>query len=102
LDTDTTPSLEGEHWLLHNHFCQAEGVANLDKVPEAGALITIGFAKPEGGTGGLARYIAICPADWPHGVSVIDVPGAPLPVQKAPLRRDERGVLTSRSHSVNG
>ena len=63
LDTDTTPTLEGEYWLLHNHYCQAEGVTNLDKVPESGALITIGFAKPEGGTGGYARYIAICPPD---------------------------------------
>src|SRR3546814_3628868 len=74
LDTDTTPTLEGEYWLMHNHFAQAEGVANLDKVPEAGALIAIGFAKPLGGVGGYARYIAIAPADWPHGVSVIDAP----------------------------
>jgi kynurenine formamidase len=93
LDTDTTPTLEGEAWLMHNHFAQAEGVANLDQVPEAGALIAIGFAKPEGGTGGYARYIAIAPADWPHGVSVIDAPGAPLPKQPHPLRRDASGVL---------
>jgi kynurenine formamidase len=93
LDTDTTPTLEGEYWLLHNHFCQAEGVTNLDKVPKAGALIAIGFAKPEGGTGGYARYIAICPPDWQYGQSVIEVPGAPLPKQPYPLRRDENGVL---------
>ncbi|MBD2580255.1 cyclase family protein [Oscillatoria sp. FACHB-1406] len=93
LDTDTTPDLEGESWLLHNHYTQAEGVANLDKVPEAGALVAIGFAKPEGGTGGYARYIAICPPDWSYGVSVLESPGAPLPVQPYPLRRDKRGVL---------
>jgi kynurenine formamidase len=93
LDTDTTPNLEGEYWLLHNHFCQAEGVTNLDKVPEAGALITIGFAKPEGGSGGYARYIAICPPDWKYGVSVLESPGAPLPKQLYPLRRDQNGVL---------
>ncbi|MDJ0633096.1 MAG: cyclase family protein [Xenococcaceae cyanobacterium MO_188.B29] len=93
LDTDTTPNLEGEYWLLHNHYTQAEGVANLDKVPEVGALIAIGFAKPEGGTGGHARYIAICPQDWSYGVSVLDAPGAPLPVQPYPLRRDRNGVL---------
>jgi kynurenine formamidase len=93
LDTDTTPSLEGEYWLLHNHFCQAEGVANLDKMPEKGALIAIGFAKPEGGTGGYARYIAICPPGWKHGKSIIEVPGAPLPRQPYPFRRDESGVL---------
>ena len=93
LDTDTTPSLEGEYWLMHNHFCQAEGVANLDKVPEAGALIAIGFAKPLGGTGGYARYIAICPADWKYGVSIEDAPGAPLLKQEFPLKRDANGVM---------
>jgi kynurenine formamidase len=93
LDTDTTPGLEGEYWLMHNHFCQAEGVANLDKVPEAGALIAVGFAKPLGGTGGYARYIAICPPDWKYGVSVAEVPGAPLPKQPYPLKRDENGVM---------
>ena len=93
LDTDTTPNLEGEYWLMHNHFCQAEGVANLDKVPETGALIAIGFAKPLGGTGGYARYIAICPPDWKYGVSVEEMPGAPLPKQPYPLKRDANGVM---------
>ncbi len=93
LDTDTTPNLEGEHWLMHNHFAQAEGVANLDKIPETGALIIIGFAKPKGGTGGYARYIAVAPPDWPHGHSVTGMPGAPLPKQPHPLRRDEHGVM---------
>jgi len=41
LDTDATPTLEGEAWLMHNHFTQAEGVANLDQVPEAGALFEL-------------------------------------------------------------
>ncbi len=93
LDTDTTPTLEGEAWLMHNHFAQAEGVANLDQVPEAGALIAIGFAKPLGGTGGYARYIAIAPADWQFGTTIAEAPGAPLPKQTAPLKRDENGVL---------
>ncbi len=93
LDTDTTPTLEGEAWLMHNHFTQAEGVANLDQVPEAGALIAIGFAKPQGGTGGYARYIAIAPAGWPYGVSVSEAPGAPLAKQPYPLRRNADGVL---------
>ena len=93
LDTDTTPTLEGEHWLLHNDFAQAEGVANLDKAPEAGALVTIGFAKPLGGSGGYARYVAIAPAGWGEGVSVTEAPGAPLARQTAPLKRDENGVF---------
>jgi kynurenine formamidase len=93
LDTDTTPTLEGEAWLMHNHFAQAEGVANLDQAPETGGLIVIGFAKPLGGTGGYARYVAVAPADWAHGVSVNEVPGAPLPVQAHPLKRDAAGVM---------
>ena len=93
LDTDTTPTLEGEAWLLHNNFAQAEGVANLDQVPETGALVVIGFAKPLGGTGGYARYVAVAPADWPHGVTLADAPGAPLPTQLHPLRRDRNGVM---------
>lgn len=93
LDTDATDNLEGEHWLLHHNYAQAEGVANLDQVPEAGALIAIGYAKPEGGTGGFARYIAIAPPGWPHGVTVEQAPGAPLPEQPYPLKRDADGVL---------
>lgn len=93
LDTDMSASLEGEAWLMHNNFAQAEGVANLHLVAESGCLVSIGFAKPEGGTGGYARYIAICPPSWEHGQVIADVPGAPLPTQPYPLRRDHRGVM---------
>ena len=93
LDTDMTPDFQAESWLMHHNYTQAEGVANLDQVPEAGALLVIGFAKPEGGTGGLARFVAIAPASWPHGVSLREAPGAPLPVYAKPLRRGADGVL---------
>ena len=63
LDTDTTPTLEGEEWLMHHGFTQAEGVANLDLVPATGCLVDIGYPKFRGGLGGYARYIAICPPD---------------------------------------
>jgi len=88
LDTDTTPTLEGEHWLMHNGYAQAEGVVNLDQVPETGCLVAMGYPKFQGGLGGYARYVAICPADWKHGVSVDEVPGAPLPRNEKPLRWD--------------
>jgi kynurenine formamidase len=88
LDTDTTPTMEGERWLLRNGYTQAEGVTNLDKVPEKGALVAIGFAKFKGGTGGYARFIAICPPDWKYGISVGEMPEAPLAKQRAPLRWD--------------
>jgi kynurenine formamidase len=93
LDTDTTPTLEGEHWLMHHGYTQAEGVANLDKVPETGCLVTIGYPKFKGGLGGYARYVAICPSDWGYGVSVGQVPEAPLPKSDKVLQWDvERGV----------
>jgi hypothetical protein len=76
LDTDTTDTLEGEAWLLHHGYTEAEGVAHLDQVPEAGALVAIGYPKFQGGLGGYARFIAICPPDWKYGVSVGEVPEA--------------------------
>jgi hypothetical protein len=53
LDTDMTPTLEGEHWLMHHGYTQAEGVANLDQVPETGCLVTIGYPKFKSGLGGM-------------------------------------------------
>lgn len=90
LDTDTTPTLEGEAWLLRNGYTQAEGVANLDEVPEKGALVAIGFPKLQGGTGGYARFIAICPPEWKFGVTVGQLPEAPLQMYKDPLRWDSK------------
>jgi hypothetical protein len=93
LDTDATPTFEGEAWLLQNGYTQAEGVAHLDQVPEAGALVTIGFPKFKGGLGGYARYIAICPPDWKYGVSPGGIPESPLARSSRPLRWDaERGM----------
>jgi kynurenine formamidase len=97
LDTDTTSSLEGEHWLMHNGYTQAEGVANLSQVPETGCLVTIGYPKFAGGLGGYARYVAICPADWKYGVSVGKVPEAPLARSDKILQWDTtRGVRVRR------
>ncbi|WIA23165.1 hypothetical protein OEZ86_010059 [Tetradesmus obliquus] len=89
LDTDGTPTLEGEAWLLHNGYAQAEGVANLDQLPPTGCLISIGFPRFAGGTGGLARYVAICPPNWHHGVTVADTAGALLQHDK-PLQWDTK------------
>ena len=89
LDTDTTPNLEGEAWLMHHGYTQAEGVANLDQAPETGALVAIGFPKLKGGTGGYARYIAICPPDWRFGAS-IGPNDAPLPKSARVLHWDDR------------
>jgi kynurenine formamidase len=88
LDTDSTPTLEGEAWLMHHGYVQAEGVAHLDQVPKTGALVAIGFPKFGGGTGGYARYIAICPPDWKYGVRIGEVAEAPLPHSTKPLHWD--------------
>jgi len=96
LDTDTTPTLEGEHWLMHNGYAQAEGVANLDQVAEAGCLIAIGYPKFGGGTGGYARYIAICPAGWKYGASIDELHDAPLPKQKKALGWDAAAGMQVR------
>lgn len=89
LDTDTTPTLEGEAWLMHHGYAQAEGVANLDKVPETGALVAIGYPKFKGGTGGYARYVAICPPNWRYGARIGNA-DAPLPKSDHPLHWDDK------------
>jgi kynurenine formamidase len=89
LDTDTTPTLAGEHWLMHNGYAQAGGVTHLDQVAETGCLVTFGYPKLQGGLGGYARFNALCPADWKHGVAVGEVPEAPLPRSDQALRWDE-------------
>src|SRR5258708_40371113 len=70
LDTDTTPTLEGESWLMHNGYTQAEGVANLDQVSETGCLIAIGYPKFQGGLGAYARYVAICPPKRKYCITI--------------------------------
>jgi len=92
LDTDSTATLEGEAWLMHHDYLQAEGLTNLHLVPEVGCLVSIGFAKPLGGTGGYARYIAICPSGTKYGDSVTDGKGK-MPRTSYPLRRGVDGVL---------
>jgi kynurenine formamidase len=87
LDTDSTPTLEGESWLMHHGYAQAEGVANLDKVPATGCLVSIGFPRFKGGLGGYASYTAICPPSWRHGVRVSSA-DAPLPRSDKPLHWD--------------
>jgi kynurenine formamidase len=81
LDTDTTPTLEGEAWLMHHGYTQAEGVANLGAVAPTGCLVSMGFPKLRGGLGGYARFVAICPAGWHAGarISGRDAPLGKLP-----------------------
>jgi len=88
LDTDTTPTLEGEAWLMHHGFAQAEGVDNLAGVPATGCLVSFGFPRFKGGVGGYARYIAICPPSTKKGRKISNR-DAPLPRIAAPLHWDQ-------------
>ena len=40
---------------------QIELLTNLDKVPEAGAIVVVAFPKPKGGSGFPARVFSIVP-----------------------------------------
>jgi hypothetical protein len=80
---------------MHHGYAQAEGVANLDQVPETGCLVAIGFPKFKGGTGGYARYVAICPPDWKYGVSASDA-DAPLAAMERPLHWDAKAGVRVR------
>jgi kynurenine formamidase len=66
--TDTDPGLATskdnyslESYVLGLNHYQIEMLANLDRVPEAGALVMVSWPKPEGGTGFPARVVAILP-----------------------------------------
>jgi kynurenine formamidase len=96
LDTDSSPTLEGESWLMHHGYAQAEGVANLDKVPATGCLVDIGYPKFGGGTGGYARFVAICPPGSRHGVKIGQVPEAPMRKYASPLHWDTQSGMRVR------
>jgi kynurenine formamidase len=66
--TDTDPGLATtkddyslETYILSTNHYQIELLANLDQVPEAGAIAVVTFPKPKGGSGFPARVFAILP-----------------------------------------
>jgi len=70
--TDTDPGLdtsagkyECERYILGQDHFQIELLANLDQVPEAGAIVIVTFPKPAAGSGFPARVFAIAPAGSP-------------------------------------
>ena len=50
-----------EAWILKQNKYQIEIIANLDKVPEAGAFVVVTWPKPELASGFPARVFAIVP-----------------------------------------
>jgi kynurenine formamidase len=66
--TDTDPGLATtkddytlETYILKRNHYQIELLTDLDRVPEAGALVVAAFPKPKGGSGFPARVFAILP-----------------------------------------
>ncbi len=66
--TDTDPgiitskdSYPAESYLLSTNHYQIELLANLDQLPETGAMVICTFPKPKNGTGFPARVFAILP-----------------------------------------
>jgi kynurenine formamidase len=66
--TDTDPGVSTsrgdyslETYVLSTNHYQIELLANLDEVPEAGALVVVAFPKPKNGSGFPARVFAILP-----------------------------------------
>lgn len=66
--TDTDPGIAAskddatlETYILSTNHYQIELLANLDQVPESGAMVIVSFPKPKGGSGFPARVFAICP-----------------------------------------
>jgi len=66
--TDTDPGLATsrgdyslERYALSTDHYQVELLTNLDRLPEAGALVIVAFPKPRGGSGFPARVWAVLP-----------------------------------------
>jgi kynurenine formamidase len=66
--TDTDPGIATskddyslEAYILNTNHYQIELLTNLDKLPEAGALVVVAFPKPKDGSGFPARVFAILP-----------------------------------------
>ena len=61
MDTDTTDKMDSETYILQHGHYQIEVMANLDKVPQTGAVIVVTWPKVEKGLGFPARAFAILP-----------------------------------------
>jgi kynurenine formamidase len=61
MDTDTTDKMESETYILQQGHFQIEVMANLDKVPQRGALLVVTWPKVKDGLGFPARAFAILP-----------------------------------------
>lgn len=63
LDTDTTPKMDSETWLLQHGHYQIEAMAHLDQVPATGAVLIAMWPKVKDGDGFPARVMAVVPPE---------------------------------------
>ena len=63
LDTDTTPKMDSETWLLQHGHYQIEAMAHLDQVPPTGAVLIAMWPKVKDGDGFPARVMAVVPPE---------------------------------------
>lgn len=84
----------GESYVLSTNHYQIELLANLDQVPEAGALVFVVVPKPLNGSGFPARVFAILPftvpAPTPSGVCPQVTGRIPLAVQEDAATNPDR------------
>ena len=66
LDTDITPKMDSESWLLQHGHYQIEAMAHLDQVPATGAVLIAMWPKVKNGEGFPVRVMAVVPADVPQ------------------------------------
>ncbi|QRN55686.1 cyclase family protein [Dyella caseinilytica] len=67
LDTDTTPHMDSETWLLQHGHYQIEAMAHLNEVPATGAVLIAMWPKVKNGEGFPVRVMAVVPADVSQG-----------------------------------
>jgi kynurenine formamidase len=61
MDTDITPDMASETYILNSGHFQIEVMDNLDKVPPTGAYIVVSWPKVKNGLGFPARAYAVLP-----------------------------------------
>ena len=96
LDTDTTPTLESETWLLRNGYSQAEAVANLRSSSGERCACGHWLSKTWRWYWDYARYITICPPEWRYGVKNDSAKESPLPKAAHPLVWDDNAGMRVR------
>ena len=102
LDTDTTPDFASETWILKNDYTLQAEVSPISTRCPRKAGDRHRLRQTARWNWRIARYIAIAPKTWKHGVTIKgSSPGAPLR-QAHPFKRDANGVMADTRSPVAG